>query len=568
MPCISDMRSSVSLAQGLGLAIALCCVSASAQTASGRLPRHAKPEDRGVRAAAPDDVLIGRLELVWGDAPPAADGSPSVKHEFRANLVEDSGVRHALHTDRALVAADDLYGLYQRRVAVGLSPLARKSGNGLRSSAASNILVPDELLPDAIVPVEDLVSPGPATRSIKPANKGQVRANAQAIAGVTSWVTLMCKFSDQPTEQKPQSFFQSQYGNAIGQLGHYWQEVSYGQINLAGSNAYGWATLPEPRSYYVTFDTETNKEKADLTKLFQDCTGVHNANVNFAINGGVQGVNMMFNDNLDGFAWGGSRCATLDGINKCWSTTWNPPWSFNNLAPLSHEMGHAYGLPHANNSDSDTDPYDNVWDVMSDAWNNAVSNATYGSLPKHINIYSRNRLGWVTSARKRTVVAGSGANSIVLDRASLAGSANMQMITLAYPDQSTRYFVVEARVRGGDYENRLPGDAVVIHEVDTSRKEPAWSMDADNPPANRSNNEGSMFKVGETWTSPDYAFRVKVESATAQGFVVTIKPTPTRATPTPSQRATNKPGAAALPSTTRTRPLQRSRRVVEPGLRR
>ncbi len=545
-------HSSVSFQRLLAVGVLVCCAGASAHIHATRAPRSAQPEDRGAPSRVADDILIGRLELQWGDAAP---GSTS-KHEFRTTLVEDSGVRHALDSERALIAADDLYALYQRRVAVGLAPVAAK---GQRRD-------PSLVVPDAIVAIDDLASLAPR-RGSDVAERKDIETTA-AVTGTTSWVTLMCKFSDQPTEQKTLSFFQSQYGNAIGQLGHYWQEVSYGQINLSGSNAYGWATLPEPRSYYVTLDTTTNKEKADLSKLFQDCTAAHDANVNFAINGGVQGVNMMFNDNLDGFAWGGSRCSTLDGINKCWSTTWNPPWSFGNLAPLSHEMGHAYGLPHANNSDNDSDPYDNVWDVMSDAWNNAVPNSTFGTLPKHINIYSRNRLGWVASARKLTVNAGTAATSVSLDRASLAGSTNRQMITLAYPGQSSRYFTVEARKRTGDYENRLAGDAVVIHEVETSRKEPAWSVDADTPAANRSNNEGSMFKVGETWISSDYAFRVKVESATTQGFVVSIKPNPVRTVPAPSRRVGAKPESAAPPSRTGSASPRDARRFANPGLRR
>lgn len=521
-----------------------------AQAAATRPQRGAHPEDRGARApaSAPKDILLGRLELEWGDAPREA----ALEDAFRVSVVEDGGVRHALDPERALVAAGDLYGLYGRRVAVGVA--STKAAGAPRPG--------DVVVPDAIVPIDDL-APGAAM-----ARKGATRAYAEAVSGTTSWVTLMCKFADQPTEQKSLSFFQGQYGNAVGQLGHYWQEVSFGQINLAGSNAYGWATLPEPRSYYVTFDTATNKDKADLTKLFQDCTAAHDANVNFAINGGVQGVNMMFNDNLDGYAWGGGHCATLDGINKCWSSTWNPPWSFNNLAPLSHEMGHAYGLPHANNSDNDSDPYDNPWDVMSDSWNNGVPNATYGTLPKHINIYSRNRLGWVAAARKRTVNAGTAATSLTLDRASLPGSTNLQMITLAYPGQSTRYFTIEARKRTGDYENRLAGDAVIIHEVQTSRKEPAWSVDADTPPANRANNEGSMFKVGEIWVSPDYAFRVKVESATAQGFVVSIKPNPRQSVPLPPRRVGGKTAASAPVAAGGARANEGTNRFANPGPRR
>jgi M6 family metalloprotease-like protein len=483
-------------------------------------------------------LMVGRLELEWGDPDAQAKASDGPGGQFRATLIDDSGARHALDTGQALHAAEDLYALYGRRIAVSTVPVALKSSGASASQVRARRI-------DAIVPIDELVPASAPGRNRARA----VAQSAEAVAGVTSWVTLMCKFNDIVTEQKTLAFFQSQYGGAIGQLDHYWQEVSYGKINLAGSDAYGWATLPLARGDYVTTDVN-GKTTADLSKLFQDCTAAHDANVNFAINGGVQGVNMMFNGDLDGYAWGGSRCTTLDGVNKCWSTTWNPPWSFGNLAPLSHEMGHAYGLPHANNADNDTDPYDNPWDVMSDAWSNAVSNATYGSLPKHINIYSRNRLGWVVDARKLTVTAGALARSIAIDRASLAGSVNRQMLILNYPDQASRYYTLEVRKRGGNYENRLAGDAVIVHEVLTSRKEPSWSMDADTPPATRANNEGSMFKVGETWVSSDYAFRVTVDAQTAEGFVVTVRPGPRKSLPGQHVLAPviAKPAAAATPA--------------------
>ncbi len=339
-----------------------------------------------------------------------------------------------------------------------------------------------------------------------------------AVAGTTVWATLLCKFSDIATEQKPLSFFTGQYGNNPGQLDHYWREVSYNKINLVGSAAYGWFTLPQPRSFYIPAGGSAN-----LNKLFDDCTAAANASVNFAANGGLQGVNMMFNGDLDGFAWGGGRCATLDGINKCWSSTWNPPWSFNNSAPLSHEMGHAYGLPHANNSDGDSDPYDNPWDVMSDAWSNAASDTTYGKIAKHISVWSRDKLVFIDAARKRTIDADGVYANLQLDRASLIGSPNLQMIVVRVAGApSTQFYTIEARKRGGKYEASLAGDAVIIHSVNTTRGEPAWSVDATNPPANVANNEGSMFKVGETWTAPNNGFTIVVNAATAEGFRVTI----------------------------------------------
>ena len=426
--------------------------------------------------------VTGRLELRWGDAQRAQAGE-----RFTATLVADGGKRFPLDPVQARRAAGDLYALANRRVAVELGV---GKGKALYE-------------PLAIVPADEAA------------------LGAKAVLGTTVWATVMCKFSDIPTEQKPITFFQSQYANTPGLLDHYWREVSYDKINLAGSAAYGWFVLPHPRSHYVT--TVNGQQDADLDALFDDCTTAANAQVNFAANGGLQGINMMFNGDLDGYAWGGGRCAVLDGVNKCWSTTWNPPWAFNNLAPLAHEMGHGYGLPHANNSDNDSDPYDNPWDVMSDAWNNATSSGTYGTLAKHINTYHRDRLGWIEPARKLVVPAGQARPGITLDRASLRGSQNTQMIVVTLPGQpASRYYTIEARRRVGNYDGNLAGDAVIIHQVDTTRSTPAWSVDATVPPANRANNEGSMFKPGETWTAPANLFRVRVLSATAEGFLVSV----------------------------------------------
>ncbi|WP_148649584.1 hypothetical protein [Lysobacter antibioticus] len=446
------------------------------------------------------ETTLGRLELRWGD--PAVSNSPQVaEHRLLVTLVTDQGLRVAIDPNSALAGAEDLYSLAGKRVAIEFSASPPKT-NGLRMAGA-------------IVPLNSAID--------------------EKISGTTTWVTLMCKFQDNSNEPKSLAFFQSQYGTAPGQLDHYWRQVSYNKIDLIGSKAYGWLYLPRPRSAYIRANGSAN-----LDQLFYDCTNAANSAVNFAANGGVQGINMMFNSDLDGYAWGGGKCATLDGIYKCWSTTWNPPWSFNNLAPLAHEMGHGYGLPHANNSDGDRDPYDNPWDVMSDPWNNAVSDSTYGRRPKHLSTYSRARLAWVDSARRITLAAGSYRLNIGLDRASLSGSGNAQMILVTLPGQpSSRYYTIEARKRGGEYESNLAGDAVIIHRVDTQASTPAFSVDADIPPANRSNNEGSMFKPGEIWTAPDGAFRVHVQAATPEGFLVSVcGPKPTGSDPCFASRIT------------------------------
>ncbi len=436
------------------------------------------------------ETVYGRLELQWGDPLPATKqvrAGVRKPPQFVATLLTDAGARIPLDSGQALAAAEDLYALAGRRIAVELVPSSVRAAQPYR--------------------VEAIVHADAATAGF-----------GAALVGTTVWRTVMCKFADVPTEQKPLAFFQSQYGDAQGQLDHYWREVSYGKIDLTGSSAHGWFTLPHPRAYYVPAGGSAN-----LNVLFDHCTTAANASVDFAAGGGVQGINMMFNGDLDGYAWGGGRCATLDGVYKCWSTTWNPPWSFNNLSPLAHEMGHGYGLPHANNSDGDSDPYDNPWDVMSGAWANAASDPVYGSVAKHIGVYHRDRLGWIDAARKVEVQAGQWLIGQRLERAGAAGATAPQMIVVRRPgDPVSRYWTVEARRRVGYYESALAGNAVIVHEVNTGRQTPAQSVDADVPPATVSNNEGSMFKPGETWTAPDGSFRIRVWPANGDAFVVSV----------------------------------------------
>lgn len=466
----------------------------------------------GTASTHAQTIEQGLLQLEWGDPAPVAPGQAKSKSRFNARLVKDDGSRIALDPAQARKAAGDLYVLANRRVAIAFG------APGKTASSAPMI--------EAIVPADRTAQSAPVT-----AASARVAA-AAPVNGVTRWVTLMCKFSDIGTEQKTQAFFQSQYGEGVGQLGHYWREVSYNKINLAGSSAHGWFTLPQPRSHYVT--EENGEDKADLKKLFADCGAAADATVDF---NSVQGVNMMFNGDLDGYAWGGGMCAPLEGrSNFCTRATWNPPWSFSNLAPLAHEMGHGYGLPHSDNSDGDSDTYDNPWDVMSDGWYNAVSDSTYGTRPKHINIFQRHRLSWVDGARQQVIVLGDLATrDIALDYAHLAGSGNVQMLVLSLSPQADPYatvvYTLEARKREGPYEGALAGDAVIVHKVQASGT--AYSIDADVPPANRANNEGSMFKVGERWVTPEGSHAVTVKAQTATGFVVTVGPPRAMSSPLP-----------------------------------
>lgn len=149
----------------------------------------------------------------------------------------------------------------------------------------------------------------------------------------------------------------------------------------------------------------------------------------------------------------------------------------------------------------------------------STSDPTYGSLGKHVNAYHKDSVGWFPAAQRFEAPPNS-ITSIELDHTALAGGTNYRMARI--PIDGNRWYTVEARVRSGDYEANLPGDAVIIHEVDTTRSEPSWAVDNDVPPANYSDNPGTMWTTGETFFDAENGILITIDYATVTGFGITI----------------------------------------------
>ena len=156
-----------------------------------------------------------------------------------------------------------------------------------------------------------------------------------------------------------------------------------------------------------------------LNALYNDCTNAASGSVNLS---NFVGINLMFNETFGPYAWGG-----WGGV------TWEPPWGWHNVAVIGHEMGHAFGLPHSNNADGDSSPYDNPWDVMSDSWGYALHDSTYGTVGKHTISYHKDSLGWIPAGpegRGLDARASSSSTSII---STLASTANLHMVEVRDP---------------------------------------------------------------------------------------------------------------------------------------
>jgi len=344
---------------------------------------------------------------------------------------------------------------------------------------------------------------------------------SKALTGSQPWVSILCKFSDINAEPQNLAYFQGLYSNNAGGMDHYWRETSYNDINTLGSTAVDWVNLPSPQTTYIPIPGSA--ADADLDLLFDDCTSAADAFVNYADAGNgfpYVGINMMFNDLLDCCAWGGGHWANLDGASKAWRVTWEPPWGYANAAVIAHEMGHGFGLPHSNNSDGDTSPYDSPWGVMSAATSSSVLDATYGARGKHITMAFKYDLGWVTDS-DGFIATDNTNQTITVDRTSKDTINNFRFAKINLSNGT--YYMVEARKKVGEYDANLPGEAIIINHVNNNRSEPPWIVDEDNPPATFSNNEGVMWKVGETFFDTIDGYSIEVFASTNEGFEIIIK---------------------------------------------
>ena len=371
-------------------------------------------------------------------------------------------------------------------------------------------------------PESTLSEPEMKVQSIELMSSAQASGND--LTGAQPWISVLCKFSDKPNEPHDQTFYQQMYDNTEGRLDHFWREVSYGQMNVAGSKAIDWVTLPSPQSAYVP--NPGNNADANLNLLYDDCIAAVDALVDFSDAGNgaeYAGINLMFNDTLDCCAWGGNRVDTLDGVNKMWRVTWEPIWSHTRIATIKHEMGHGMGLSHANNSDGDNEPQDNPWALMSSTGAFALTDPTYGKLGKHLNMAYKQQLGWVTDSDG--FITNTSTDTIVsLDHTAIQTTNNHRFAKI--PLSNGSYYMIEARKQTGVYAGALPTDAILIYHIIENREEPAWLIDKESPPADFSDNEGVMWKVGETFVDPIDGYAVSIQSQTVEGFTLRIEANP------------------------------------------
>jgi hypothetical protein len=270
------------------------------------------------------------------------------------------------------------------------------------------------------------------------------------------FAVILCKFSDQPEEPRPPSFYQNCFtetGAGTGGSFDYWRDVSYGNLDLTGSKVFGWFTM----------NTHKVQDLVGLGRSSFVSWGIDTARLNSVDLSPFFGIIVVFNVSTDSGASGGLQMVLGYKAND-WSLTFN-----------SHEMGHLFGLDHSfgtnptpcASGDGRPGAYCDKWDIMSAANVWTFSNAL-GSNGPGLNAPYLDKLGCVPANRIWTPPHPDFDGTVrlaALNHPEATGPLMIKIPRLSGPNPSVAStYTVEFRRKTG-WDAGIPNDTVLIHEV-------------------------------------------------------------------------------------------------------
>jgi hypothetical protein len=272
------------------------------------------------------------------------------------------------------------------------------------------------------------------------------------------WAIILCRYSDiSNVPQQPQYYVDLYTQNGTGGIADYWRTVSSNALDLTGSQVWGWFTM-----------NHTSSEIAGLTfpgdrwKLVQ--WGIDTAQAN--------GVNLApFKRVLVVQNFGPDHGAAGNGVVIVHTNPTLCEFGF-----ICHEMGHGFGLPHSFSANPDT-MYGDGWDLMSFATTTfqfpIAFQGTQGAATVGLNARNLEALGVIPPGRVWQPPSADFSASIALDPVNQPPLGNHGFLVAKIPPSATRpvrssqsAYTVEFRHNAG-WDQRIPEDAVIIHEVRT-----------------------------------------------------------------------------------------------------
>lgn len=322
---------------------------------------------------------------------------------------------------------------------------------------------------------------------------------------------MLCDTADSPADA-PVSRFEETF--SAENFAGFWEEASYGRLDLSGTEVRGWFTMPQDAAYYTPNGSRLQPE-LDLDRVSRDCIEASGLVKELPRFGYV-----MFLVNVHAVtAYGGNyELPGPDGPLRR-QVAWIPlPWSWSTIA---HEMGHTYGWPeHLYGAGRE---YNDPWGVMGNTCG-PPHVPRPACMPRHPVAAHKVLAGW-TRPREVTVRPGERYRGRIERLALPTGEAPLVALIPIRGDEYTVY-TVEARLKAG-WDRNLLGEGVIIHRVehlyhtvDFQRTEVVARQ-----PGNytRADVAATIWSPGEVFADAEALIRITVIERDETGFVVDIE---------------------------------------------
>jgi hypothetical protein len=263
--------------------------------------------------------------------------------------------------------------------------------------------------------------------------------------GSKPWALILGKFSDHPEEPQAPQFFTDFVTRGTGGINDYFNDVSYGNINMDGSRVFGWFNLPYTQS--------VDAARGRWDRVMSAINAVA-SRVDFRP---FYGIAVMLNAPVDSGGFSGPGTLTLNGATKPYglvvldNLAWGNTWA-------AQEMSHGFSLDHSWSANPDTE-YGNPFDVMSAFTNNyGFTHPRFAVSGPGFNAPNLDLFGWIPAAR-----VWQSNHSDVLTLTALNHPQNGGYL-MAKMSSGSRDYTVELRCKDG-WDRAIPQHAIVIHEV-------------------------------------------------------------------------------------------------------
>lgn len=318
------------------------------------------------------------------------------------------------------------------------------------------------------------------------------------------WAVLLCRYSDIAAEPQPPNYYEDLYTrNGTGGVADYWNQVTYGRLDLTGSRVFGWLQM-----------THASSEVSSLTFPGGRVTLAQWGRAAAA----ASGIDLSpFRSVLVVQNFGPDHGATGIGADVVIVHT-NP--TVCEFGFICHEMGHGFGMPHSYAANPDFE-YGDGWDLMSFAkttsqfpvaFRGSAGQATVG-----LNARNLLRLAVLEPSRRWAPPEPDFSASLVLDPLNQPTIGNHGPLVVELPPSATRparpdgsLWTIELHQRTG-WDRAIPEDAVTIHQIRT------------NGVSYLQPNIWSRFGSGQQFTIPDPSIHVSVTAISSNPTTASLR---------------------------------------------